>query len=147
MTKNYCLLIVMTILMHLLCTGEFCRSSNTRMSISTILSVVTKYDSHDRTVFGNMKACISYILDLLGTIQDSYQKLYIDIIMYTFSFCKNITNMINMIRGCINSDKNKLYKIIQSYSTISKTSIPNISGYLLLFCCENVFISECQLYH
>lgn len=89
-----------------------------------------------------------YILDLLGTIQDSYQKLYIDIIMYTFSFCKNITNMINLIRGCINSDKkNKLYKIIQSYSTISKTSIPNISGYLLLFCCENVFISECQLYH
>lgn len=103
MTKNSYLLLVMTILMHLLCTGEFYRFSNTSIPISTFLSVVTKYDSHGRTVFYCNRMYLFTDYRFAGYNLNSYQLLYIDIIctffysiyyisFIAFFFYKNITN-------------------------------------------------------
>lgn len=99
MTKNSYLLLVMTILMHLLCTGEFYRFSNTSIPISTILSVVTKYDSYDSTVFYCNRMYLFIDYRFAGDNSNSYQLLHIDIIctcsfilFFFFFFYINITN-------------------------------------------------------
>lgn len=98
MTKNSYPLLVMTILMHLLCTGEFYRFSNTSIPISTFLSVVTKYDSHGRTVFYCNRMYLFTDYRFAGYNLNSYQLLYIDIIcicsFIIFFFYKNITNVL-----------------------------------------------------
>lgn len=94
MTKNSYLLLVMTILMHLLCTGEFYRFSNTSIPISTFLSVVTKYNSHGRTVFYCNRMYLFTDYRFAGYNLNSYQLLYIDIIcicsFIIFFFLQNV---------------------------------------------------------